>query len=432
MPRKWTKIEEVIDDYATGNNLAVVVDETAEHDTITIFSNTQVYSMLADLYPDFSFRHKESENASSAFIRQYTNYVASVEDAYFRMNDALTRLYNPINNYEMHESGADGHKIGKQTATNVDGGISGTAKGSETTTLTPSETTSTTTYKGSEKVEDDGTVTNTGVSNAYGGLSKGTENTAIAPATTTDTVTDAGSESVAHYVNGFDDSTANGTPAGRDVTTFTGRTHTSAVTTSGDGKNNITYGNASANGTATDYLNSTSKTLNATGQHEITQGFDSSESVQDIDTSHTKTFTNRSDEVAVTVDEAGENETTYGNVEGTFGYRDYVENEDVSVTDPDFHEVQQDAHSGKSVTETTHDKSLSYKDTDWTGRTSSTSIGSDFADGTMHEFTRSGNIGVTTSAQMIQGELDVRKVVLLEQFVSGFVKRYCSYLGDDD
>lgn len=432
MPKKWTKIAEVIDDYALGNNLAVVIDETAEHDTIQIFSNTQVHNILSDLYDDFSFRHKETETASAAFIRQYQNYVANVEDSYYRMYDALTRLYNPINNYEMHESGADGHKVGKQTSINNENALTGNAKGKETTSLTPSETTSTTTYNGEEKVADDGTVTNTGVSNGYNGLSKGTENTATAPAQSTNTVTDAGSESVAHYVNGFDDSSANGTPAGRDVTTFTGRTNTSAVTIQGDGKNNTTFGNASTNGTAQDYLNSTSKTLSATGQHEITQGFDSSENVQDIDTSHTKTFKDRSDETAVTVQQAGENETTFGDVAVAGTATDYMTDTSKSLAATGQHELSQDFHSGKSTTETTHDKALSYTTRDWTDHESSKSLGNDFADGTMHEFTRSGNIGVTTSAQMIQGELDLRKVVLLEQFIEGFIKRYCSYLGDDD
>lgn len=318
MPKKWTKIAEVIDDYATGNNLAVVIDETSEHDDITIFSNTQVHNILSDLYDDFSFRHKDTETASAAFIRQYQNYVANVEDGYARMYDALTRLYNPINNYEMHESGADGHKIGKQTTLNKDNGVSGNARG--------------------------------------------TENTALAPALTTNTVTDSGNETDAHYTNGFDDSSANGTPAGRDVRTFTERTNTSVVTSQGDGKNNTTFGDVSTAGSADDYMDNTTKQIAATGQHEIVQDF----------------------------------------------------------------------KSGKTTNETTHDKSLSYKDIGWDGTSQSVSIGSDFADGTMHEFTRSGNIGVTTSAQMIQGELDLRKVVLLEQFIEGFIKRYCSYLGDDD
>lgn len=48
-----------------------------------------------------------------------------------------------------------------------------------------------------------------------------------------------------------------------------------------------------------------------------------------------------------------------------------------------------------------------------------------------HFFKRSGNIGVTTAAQMIQGELEVRVRDLLREWVKGFIDRYCYFVGGD-
>lgn len=46
-----------------------------------------------------------------------------------------------------------------------------------------------------------------------------------------------------------------------------------------------------------------------------------------------------------------------------------------------------------------------------------------------HNFERSGNIGVTTSQQMITSEIALRKQNILEMFVDNFVARYCYYGG---
>lgn len=49
-----------------------------------------------------------------------------------------------------------------------------------------------------------------------------------------------------------------------------------------------------------------------------------------------------------------------------------------------------------------------------------------------HVLTRSGNIGVTTSQQMLQAELDLRaNVNLLENFVKRFINKYCILVGVD-
>ena len=49
-----------------------------------------------------------------------------------------------------------------------------------------------------------------------------------------------------------------------------------------------------------------------------------------------------------------------------------------------------------------------------------------------HNLTREGNIGVTTSAQMITQELELRIYNLFYEIVKGFVERYCFYLESEE
>lgn len=44
--------------------------------------------------------------------------------------------------------------------------------------------------------------------------------------------------------------------------------------------------------------------------------------------------------------------------------------------------------------------------------------------------TRSGNIGVTTSQEMLQAELDVRKQSVIDSFIQIFISKYCFYGGE--
>ena len=48
-----------------------------------------------------------------------------------------------------------------------------------------------------------------------------------------------------------------------------------------------------------------------------------------------------------------------------------------------------------------------------------------------HHLSRRGNIGVTTSQQMIQSEIDLRKTELLASFVHRFIRRHCALMGGD-
>lgn len=44
--------------------------------------------------------------------------------------------------------------------------------------------------------------------------------------------------------------------------------------------------------------------------------------------------------------------------------------------------------------------------------------------------TRSGNIGVTTSQEMLQAELDLRKQSVIDSFIQIFISKYCFYGGE--
>lgn len=70
--------------------------------------------------------------------------------------------------------------------------------------------------------------------------------------------------------------------------------------------------------------------------------------------------------------------------------------------------------------EKTHDKTI----TDNDGQTVS-----GYAETNDHYMTRSGNIGVTTSQQMLNEEIKVRQTDLLKNYVSEFIARYCYYVG---
>lgn len=92
------------------------------------------------------------------------------------------------------------------------------------------------------------------------------------------------------------------------------------------------------------------------------------------------------------------------------------------------------AQQGKQMTETyfsdsaeaelSHDHNKSITDNDG-------SSVSGFWKTHAHYFKRHGNIGVTSSAQLISGELELRVVDLIESFVQRFFDRYCWYVGGD-
>lgn len=114
------------------------------------------------------------------------------------------------------------------------------------------------------------------------------------------------------------------------------------------------------------------------------------------------------------------------------GSTERVSTEDNNVVLSDYDTVSK-AYTKNEVDETNaNNVSLNYHREDTKGELQNVNMGNDFTNGTIHELTRSGNIGVTTNAQMIQGEIEMRKISLLHEFVQGFIRKYFCYLGVDE
>ncbi len=317
----WVKIADVISTLEQTNYFQLVVNNTE------IFTNTQVWNELDYKYSEFSFLAKQFENYTTRFTTLYSQYCVNMGEQYARMLDAITRKYNPINNYEMIESGADGRKQSKKTDTDKVDTVTGTKNGDSSNTRTGSQT--------NEK--------------------SGSESSGR---------TYSGNQITDRYENAFDSGiSANGTHTNKDVTQLP---------------------------TYTDSLG----------------------------------FTNREDTL------------TYNNI------KDEVKNtnnqtQNITVGSESLSATGQSATAGHSRNTKTedyeNDVSVSAKKQNADGTESSLALGSDFTDGTMHVFTRSGNIGVTTSMQMVSGEMEREKLNLLKMWVHGFIYEYCTYIhGSDD
>lgn len=81
--------------------------------------------------------------------------------------------------------------------------------------------------------------------------------------------------------------------------------------------------------------------------------------------------------------------------------------------------------SDQAEAETSHDHNKSIPD-------NAGSSVSGFWKTRQHFFQRHGNIGVTTSAQMITQELELRVVEVVRDFVQRFFDQYCYYVGGGD
>ena len=338
--KQWVLIDDILPSIAGGTSLQLTVDG------LVIFEHARVWNELDDQYSLFSYLCDKRSTPYSVFLSHYTFYCANMGEQYARMLDAITRKYNPINNYEMIESGADGRKQSKKTDTDNLDSLSGTKTADHDTKRTGAETHTRT-----------GTETHTRT---------GTE---------THSRTNAGTQTTDRYENAFDsDISATGTHTGRDVTQLP--TYTDTIGYGTGIEDSISYG--------------------AGIQDTISYGTGITDKTSyDNDQSQSMTVGNES--LSVT----GQNATA--------------------------------GHSRNTKTEDyENDVSVSAKKQNPDGTESSLALGSDFTDGSMHVFTRSGNIGVTTSMQMVSGEMEREKLNLLKMWVKGFISEYCSYIGSDD
>ena len=471
MARVWTKIDDVIDNYATGDTLRLAVDGT------TVFTNSDVYSVLSNLYDTFAFRHRDTVQATDAFIQQYNTYRNEVGNNYFRMYDALNRKYNPISNYDMTETSADGRKISTHTTSTDNSFYEGNEQGGVTNVKDPYSKTTESTKSGIVKTTDGGTDTTT--QNPYETttvkqndgktqtITSGTDNTIETPVSKTtkkettgqtsvaktgsETSTENGNETDDRYVNAFDSGISDtGTHSEKNVKQFDNRTNTTSYT---DRKDTTVYGadgkpltetttetytgnsetNSTNNSTVTVEYGADGENLTET----TTASYDSIVTLNQKDTSQTVEYGANASPLTETVVESISNaiseRTEYSTLQGkTVGIKDMETGLKTSVSANDYHTAKEGENNGKTEEKWSNDVSISYKSANEDGTFSDNTFGSDFSDGTMHVLTRSGNIGVTTNAQMIQGEIEMRRINLLHEYVQGFITLYCSFVGVDE
>ena len=471
MARVWTKIDDVIDNYETGDTLRLAVDGT------TVFTNSDVYSVLSNLYDTFAFRHRDTVQATDAFIQQYNTYRNEVGNNYFRMYDALNRKYNPISNYDMTETSADGRKISTHTTSTDNSFYEGNEQGGVSNVKDPYSKTTESTKSGIVKTTDGGTDTTT--QNPYETttvkqnegktqtITSGTDNTTETPVSKTtkkettgqtsvaktgsETSTENGNETDDRYVNAFDSGISDtGTHSEKNVKQFDNRTNTTSYTDrkdttvyGADGKpltetTTETYtGNAETNSTNNSTVTVEYGADGANLTETTTATFDSIVTLNQKDTSQTVEYGANASPLTETVVESISNaiseRTEYSTLQGkTVGIKDMETGLKTSVSANDYHTAKEGENNGKTEEKWSNDVSISYKSANEDGTFSDNTFGSDFSDGTMHVLTRSGNIGVTTNAQMIQGEIEMRRINLLHEYVQGFITLYCSFVGVDE
>lgn len=471
MSKVWTKIDDVIDNYATGDTLRLAVDGT------TVFTNSDVYSVLSNLYDTFAFRHRDTVQATDAFIQQYNTYRNEVGNNYFRMYDALNRKYNPISNYDMTETSADGRKISTHTTStdnsfyegNEQGGVSNvkdpysktteskktgvvttTDGGTDTTTQNPYETTTVKQNEGKTQTITAGTDNTIETPVSKTTKKETTGQTSVAK-TGSETSTENGNETDDRYVNAFDSGISDtGTHSEKNVKQFDNRTNTTSYT---DRKDTTVYGadgkplteNTTETYTGNAETNSTNNSTvtveygaDGTNLTETTTAtFDSIVTLNEKDSSQTVVYGAGGSPLTETVVESVSNaiseRTEYSTLQGkTVGIKDMETGQKTSVSANDYHTAKEGENNGKTEEKWGNDVSISYKTANEDGTFSDNTFGSDFSDGTMHVLTRTGNIGVTTNAQMIQGEIEMRRINLLHEYVQGFITLYCSFVGVDE
>ena len=471
MSKVWTKIDDVIDNFAIGDTLRLAVDGT------TVFTNSDVYSVLSNLYDTFAFRHRDTVQATDAFIQQYNTYRNDVGNNYFRMYDALNRKYNPISNYDMTETSADGRKISTHTTSTDNSFYEGNEQGGVSNVKDPYSKTTESKKSGIVKTTDGGTDTTT--QNPYETttvklnegktqtVTAGTDNTIETPVSKTtrkettgqtsvaktgsETSTENGNETDDRYVNAFDSGISDtGTHSEKNVKQFDNRTNTTSYT---DRKDTTVYGadgkpltettsetytgnaetNTTNNSTVTVEYGADGTNLTET----TTASFDSIVTLNQKDTSQTVEYGANASPLTETVVESISNaiseRTEYSTLQGkTVGIKDMETGLKTSVSANDYHTAKEGENNGKTEEKWGNDVSISYKSANEDGTFSDNTFGSDFSDGTMHVLTRTGNIGVTTNAQMIQGEIEMRRINLLHEYVQGFITLYCSFVGVDE
>lgn len=103
-------------------NARMEVSVIVDGQTVTIFTSDQVFYELANNYDTYVVCISEIfAPTTAAFINLYSDYRANTKNQLYRAFAALNAEYNPVNNYDMIETSADGKKLDKTTVTPTGG-----------------------------------------------------------------------------------------------------------------------------------------------------------------------------------------------------------------------------------------------------------------------------------------------------------------------
>ena len=338
----------------------------------------------------------------------------------------------------------------KTTESKKTGVVTTTDGGTDTTTQNPYETTTVKQNEGKTQTITAGTDNTIETPVSKTTKKETTGQTSVAK-TGSETSTENGNETDDRYVNAFDSGISDtGTHSEKNVKQFDNRTNTTSYT---DRKDTTVYGadgkplteNTTETYTGNAETNSTNNSTvtveygaDGTNLTETTTAtFDSIVTLNEKDSSQTVVYGAGGSPLTETVVESVSNaiseHTEYSTLQGkTVGIKDMETGQKTSVSANDYHTAKEGENNGKTEEKWGNDVSISYKTANEDGTFSDNTFGSDFSDGTMHVLTRTGNIGVTTNAQMIQGEIEMRRINLLHEYVQGFITLYCSFVGVDE
>lgn len=362
-----------------------------------LFSDNTIFARgndLCSLFGDYTMSTyicNDRLSPENDFISTLQNYWNIRKTAYEKINKAIISEYNPIENYNFKEvvkrkMSEEGTKTGTETLTQI---------GTDTVTKTGNDLLEKT---GNEKLQQAGTDTFA----KTGDVKVVNKNEATNTTTGTDTTTETVNENKSETIKGTDNTTNNktviagiSTVTANAATTVTSTNSVSAydvdalsehdknVTNAGETSQTVT--NSGQDATKENGTFATEKTItdkngidtDTTLTHNVTVA-----DVQNISdtTTHNTTDTNTKDLTDTTTYNTS-NKTTYNTI---------------------------DTNSKDNTDTTTYDVNNNNVTTD---------------DSTL---TRTGNIGVTTSQQMIESEYTLRlKYSLIELFVTEFIRNYC-------
>ena len=362
-----------------------------------LFSDNTIFASgndLCSLFGDYTMSTyicNDSLSPESDFIATLQNYWNIRKMAYEKINKAIISEYNPIDNYNLTEvvkrkMSEEGTKTGTETLMQT---------GTDTVTKTGNDLLEKT---GNEKLQQAGTDTFT----KTGDVKVVNKNDSTNTTTGTDTTTETRNESKTETIKGKDSTTNNKTVIA-GISTVTSNAATTVTSTN----------SVSAYDVAT--LSEHDKNVTNAGETSQTvtnSGQDATKEDGTFATEKTITDTN-----GIDTDTTLTHNVTVADVQ--------------NISDITTHNTT-DTNTKALTDTTTYDTSnkMSYNTIDTSSKDNTDTTTYDINNNNVttddSTLTRSGNIGVTTSQQMIESEYTLRlKYSLIELFVTEFIRNYC-------